>query len=64
MWWKKKHQSSKFLNYFSVEKSKEVMGRNSSGIAFNGPAIGVLIIGGNTWLLVRKNLIEKWEKRN
>lgn len=31
-------------------------------LAFNGPAIGVLIIGELVWWRIRKKLIEKWEE--
>ena len=31
-------------------------------LAFNGPALGVLIIGELVWWRIRKKLIEKWEE--
>lgn len=31
-------------------------------LSFNGPAFGVLIIGGLVWWRIRKKLIKKWEE--
>ena len=31
-------------------------------LSFNGPAIGVLIIGEVVWWRIRKKLIKKWEE--
>ena len=40
---------------------KLVMIRYDTWISFNGPALGVLAIGGLIWWRIRKWLIKKWE---
>ena len=42
---------------------KQVMNTYNTWIAFNGPALGVLIIGELVWWRIRKSLIKKWENR-
>lgn len=33
-------------------------------LSFNGPAIGILVLGELIWWRVRKNLIKKWEDKD